>query len=891
MADRDERFWPEVERVYQAAVDLPDAARAAFLAEACAGDDILRREVEILLDVARDAEDFLERPALAEVAAGLAEARGGFVGHRLGGYEIAALLGAGGMGEVYRARDVRLGREVAIKVLDPSIASDPAYRLRFEEEARAASALNHPNIVTIYGVGEEEGAAFIAMELVDGGTLRDRMSAGVMPVPESIDLAAQLASALAAAHDQGVVHRDLKPENVMVTAAGHAKILDFGIARRLGRRAATADVLTGADAVGRDATAVTETGTIVGTVGYMSPEQAAGRPATAASDQFSFGAILYELLSGRRAFQRGSKVETLADIMHAEPEPLDRLNPAVPPALRRVLDRCLAKRPEDRFARTRDLEVVLRRLADCETARGVMRLTRRRLLWLGGATAAAAAAGLATWRLWPPPTLAVLPFANVSGSDEVDYLSIGITENLIWRLRHLPLAVRPFSLVSNFVGASIDPRAVGRQLGVGQILTGAIDLRGGRLLVSAELLDVGSGASLWKTTFDRAAIDIFAMWDQVATAVVDDGLHLRLTWDERLQLISRPTNSAEAYDLFLRARPFQMSGSEADYLAARDLLQRAVARDSKFAEAWVALAGTYWTAALDNFTRPSEAWPEVERSLTKAAAVNPQLPDLRFGRAIKAFFADWAWSAAEREWSAASGLPERDIQPELLLTCALGRWAMGDAAGALAIVRQARHIDPLSPIFILTEASYLYHLELWDEAARLYAAVTTTHPDAAAAYFGLAEVRRAQGRFDEAVAARVRGHELEGDDADEMMGEVMATARGEDGYRRLERSALTCLELPRLERRLDSGGYVSPLDFARAHARLGNRDQALRHLAQALADRVPALVFLNVDRAWDGVRDDSAFQVLLARVGLPAPAARPAYGSVRNTLEHLWRQV
>jgi serine/threonine-protein kinase len=316
-----------------------------------------------------------------------------------------------------------------------------------------------------------------------------------------------------------------------------------------------------------------------------------------------------------------------------------------------------------------------------------------------------------------------------------------------------------------------------------------------------------------------------------------------------------------------------MSQSAAEYLDARAWLQTAVAADPKFAEAWVALAGTYWTGALDNFIRPTEAWPEVDRSLAAATAVSPSLPDLHFGRAIKAFYGDRSWSAARREWQVASQLPDQDIQPELLLTYAMSRWAVGDAGDALKIARRARAIDPLSPIFAVTEATYLAELGRWDEAAAIYTAVISAQPDAADARFGLAEVRRAQGRFDEAVDARVQGHRLSHHDDDDEMSATMAAARGAEGYRQLEVATVTRIELPTLEAQVQAGNYASPLDFARAYAQLGDADRAFAQLSDAFEQRAPGLVFLNVDHAWNAVRSVPAFREFVARVGLPSARA------------------
>jgi len=841
VTDLQQDRWRQIERLYNEALDRDATEREAFLADACGDDEMLRQEVRSLLDYERAADQFLERPALAEAAQTLVRnARPPLTGRRISEYDVVALVGAGGMGEVYRARDRRLGRDVALKALEPSVAADPEYRRRFEHEAQSASALNHPNIVTIYSVGEEDDVTFITMELVEGETLR-QLTAAPMPLRTVLDISVQLASALSAAHAIGVVHRDLKPENIMVTPGGLVKVLDFGIAWRDG--------------------APDESGTTVGTVGYMSPEQVLGQPAGPASDQFAFGAILYEILTGRHPFQRESRTETLMAIVDAEPGPL---GPRVPASLRPIVARCLSKQPEARYPSARDLYTALLRVRD-ELSHW---LTRRQVLWIGATAATATIAGGATWMFWPPHTLAVLPFANTARNESVEYLCLGLTQSLIGRMNHLPLAVKSFSLVSNFAKSPSDARTIGRQLGVENVVTGSVVADAGHLVVTAELIDVATGASLWKNRYDFLTASIFKLWDELATAIVDDGLHLRLTRDERRELLSRPTDSVEAFDLFLQARRFQYGITEDDYIAARPLLEAAVEKDEHFAEAWVELAANYWNSVLENYMPPADGWPQVDRCLGQATAVNPSLPDLSFGRATKIFFSDWNWTGADRAWRIAESAPDRDIQPGHFLTEAIARWALGDVRQALRLVRRARLIDPISPMVVLHEASYLQYAGLAEEAVERCLSVINTHPDLSTAYFTLAEVRRAQGRFDEAIAARRQAHSLRGDSDDEL-DTALSGAVGKEGYLRIESTAVRRLELRTLQRR-SRNAYASPIDFARAYAQLDEADRAFEYLGQALTERSPGLVFLNVDRAWDSIRADPRFGTAVRQVGLPS---------------------
>jgi serine/threonine protein kinase len=427
MSDAD-RFR-DVERMWTAALAIDEEGRAAFLEQACAGDDWLRHEVASLLSHDESSAQFLEQPAVYEVAAMDASDRESLVGHEIDGYRITAVLGVGGMGDVYRAVDVTLGREVALKVLSRALMTHTADTQRFEAEARAASALNHPNIVTIYGVGRIGDIAYIAMELVRGRTLR--ALAEPSAVARTIDYAVQLADALSAAHAAGIIHRDLKPENVMVTDEGLVKVLDFGIAKRI----AETDLWSGVIAA-EPARYLTEAGTIVGTAEYMSPEQAMGRELDHRSDQFSFGAILYELLTVRRAFERATREETIAAVVNDQPAALGPAASSAIAALQRVVERCLSKDPLARYASTRELAAELRAIRDTSTS--VPALTRRRAIALGVAAAVTGIAGAASWRLWTSgpsvSKLAVLPFANPAGDDNIAYLCDGIAESLIRRL-------------------------------------------------------------------------------------------------------------------------------------------------------------------------------------------------------------------------------------------------------------------------------------------------------------------------------------------------------------------------------------------------------------------------------------------------------------------------
>jgi len=865
--------WQRVEALYHAALEREPAERADFLARSCGSDDALRSEVESLLRYDGAAGDFLERPALEDEANGLAREPGTILGERdVDGYAILSLLGAGGMGEVYRARDLALGREVALKVLRRSAAASDASLRRFEEEARLASALNHPNIVTIYGVGAKDDVAYIAMELVRGRTLRDALSSGPLPLDRAVSLAVQLADALAAAHAAGIVHRDLKPENLMLTEDGRLKVLDFGIAKLQG-----SPEEPGAALPPRPRSA-TQTGAIFGTIGYMSPEQAAGLPAEPASDQFSFGAILFEILSGRRAFERDTPAATIDAIRHDDPAPL--VLPEGASALRAVIARCLAKAPRDRFPETRDLAARLREVAaGFERRAAAPAPNRRRWLWLGAAAAIAAAVGLATWRAGPRDTgirsIAVLPFQKVAGGAEAESLADGLTRGVTRGISRLSsLAVRPRSAALHFRGADADPADAARKLGVDAVVTGTLSQEGGRASAAAALVDARTGVRLWSRSYDLPVTDALSVQNEIARDLVTEGIRLPLSREDRRELARRPTDDAIAYDLYLRSVRLCERGTEADYLEARALLQQAVARDPNFALAYVALATTHSVMTVDGYESPAQALPEITRNVRRALDADQDLPDAHSEAAVALFYFQWDWKGSEAEWRQALASRGGGFVPDFLAAYALQQWALGKPREALALVRRARELDPLGLEPRLREADFLLHAGSLDEAAAQYESVVrtadTADPEAASAaanaWLGLAEVRSRQGRFDDAIAARRSADEASGDDA---FADLYATAHGEAGYRDLERRSAR-LQLDALRQRTAAGGYASPLDFARVYARLGDRERAFESLDAALAERSPGLAFLSVDPAWDGVRADPRFAAAVRRVGLPA---------------------
>lgn len=875
--------WKEIDRLYHLALERDKSQRASFLAQACAGDDALRGEVQSLVDYDERAERFLEVPALDVAAQAMVDdgegARAALpAGMQFGYYRIESLLGEGGMGTAYRARDVKLEREAALKVLGREVAGDPDYLRRFEAEARLASNLNHPNIVTIYGVGEENGVAYMAMELVRGHTLAELLAQERLPVARALNLAVQVAEALAAAHTGGVVHRDLKPANIMVTAEDRVKVLDFGLAKR--------QVIRGfGPEEDRTETVLTEAGAIIGTIGYMSPEQACGKSVGHTADQFSFGAILYEMLTGQRAFRQSTKVETLTSILRDEPPPVQNLNPEAPLALCHVVERCLAKSPADRYPETRELAAELREIweerrpASTPTvARAAIRQTsepareprptRRQALRLGAIASGAALAGAAVWRFWPGSSeirlLAVLPFENAAKDKETEFLCDGLTDSLIRQIAGLPaLLVRPRNSVASFKGKVVDPQAAGQQLRVDAIVTGSIVRLGGTVSIRVDLVNVKTGGVLWSGRYDRQERDLLAIQDEIASSIVDEGIRLKLSGADRRRLTRHTTNSPEANELYMRALSHVDKETEDDYLTARELLLQAVEKDKRFALAYSLLAQNYGIMTTDGYSRPAESWPLVRTYAQQALLLEPELLEPHFELGGEALSNQWNWKAAEQEFE----LGWRPAQGSISMAYPMERWAVGRPDDALRLIRRARAIDPVSVGWRVKEADMLLQMGQAESAGNVYDAIIHDAPEDARAYFGLAEVRQAQTNFDGALDQVRLAYKAEGEQ-DETFLKTLRSARGEKGYREIQRMEAQ-LELNGLADGAAANRYVSPLDFARAHARLGHKEQAFGYLDSAFSDHSPGLVFLKVDHAWDPIRGDVQFERAVKKVGLP----------------------
>ena len=548
-------------------------------------------------------------------------------GTRLGPYEVVSPLGAGGMGEVYRARDTRLGRHVAVKVLPESVTSDKDRLRRFEQEARAASALNHPNILTIHDVGTEAAAPYVVFELLEGETLRDRMTRGALPPPRALEIAVQIARGLAAAHARGIVHRDLKPENVFVTRDGAVKILDFGLAKL---RPASGDALgSGALTISS-----TEPGVILGTIGYMSPEQVRGQDTDHRSDIFALGAVLYEMLSGRRAFLGESAIETMTAILREEPPELPAVASGLPSGVEKVLRRCLAKDAAERMQDARDLAFVLEAMG-------------------GAPPAAPQDAEPAGDR---KKSVAILPFKDLARNPENAHLGVGLADATITELALVQsLIVRPTAAVLKYEDAAVDPQQAGRELGVDAVADGSFQRSGSRLRVTVQLVATAGGKSLWGAKIDTTMDDLFRMQDEVSRRIAE-ALEIELSPGDERRIAKAPRPGGRAYELYLKARYLLLSDTNlGDLNAAIEVLEQAREADPGLCRraSW-RLADAY--ARMGFSFDPDGDWYDRAQALcAEALALDPEMPE---GTTSEAGFSGiprsgFAHGAALREFLAA----------------------------------------------------------------------------------------------------------------------------------------------------------------------------------------------------------------------------------------------
>ena len=792
------------------------------------------------------------------------------IGQTISHYRILEKLGQGGMGVVYLAEDSRLGRTVALKFLSEELSRDPRAVERFQREARAASALNHPHICAVYDVGEHAGQHFMAMELLEGTSLHQLITGVALPTDRVLDLGIELVDALEAAHAKGIIHRDIKPANIFVTDRGRAKLLDFGLARPpLDRQAITA---------GPTQEPLTDPGAVMGTLAYMSPEQIRGEELDARTDLFSLGAVLYEMTTGRQAFA-GSTPGTIHEaILNRIPIPVGRVNPESPSRLEEVINKALEKDRKLRYQHASELRADLQRLKrDSDSGSlasrreeaplaGTSGWRRKWPLIAGGAIAVVAllAAGMQFSRLGSAKgeainSVAVLPFVNSSGDADGDYLSDGITESLIANLSQVrSLRVTARSTVFRYKGKETDPQKIGQDLRVGAVLSGRLMQRDGMLVVRTELMDVANGTQLWGGQYNRKVADVFALQDELSKEI-SDRLRLRLTSDEKQRLTKRYTENAEAYQLYLKGLFYWNKLSPDAVTKSVDYFNRAVEADPAYALAYAGLATSHNLMSFLNVVPPRSAMPKAKAAAARALEIDSSLAEAHLALAYASFTYDWDWLAAVSHFDRAIALNREAVLSHSYYAFYLT--VGGRFEEAIGAARRMVERDPVSASLSHVLAVQLVLSRHFDEAIEECRRTIELDPTFAVAYDVLGGTLAAKGLFSEALPQMEKAVAL-------TRGAAIPTAnlgyvRARLGQRDEARQILQQLAESAKER------YTPALAFAVVHVGLGEKDQALSWLEKAYEERFNRLAYLRREPVWDPLRADPRFTDLLRRINLP----------------------
>ena len=898
--------WENLKEIFHAAVALPTNERAAFLDGACSGNEPLRQAVESLIRSHEETGNFVDAPAFQAAAEMVVGGVRLHSGQAVGHYQILLLLAEGGMGRVYLAEDTKLHRKVSLKFLSSNLTNDRERLRRFEQEARAVSALNHPNILTIHEIGEADGHPFIATEFIEGKTLRERLRSGV-DLDDAIEIAIQVASALVAAHRVNIVHRDIKPENIMIRKEdGLLKVLDFGLAKISARGSSDGP------ADSKVATAImanTAPGVVIGTVAYMSPEQARGDTIDERTDIWSLGVVLYEMVAGCSPFMAGTSNEIVSGILSKAPAaPLARFAHDIPARLEEIVAKALTKDRDGRYQTSKDFLIDLKRLKQSletkalrepDTSSGrlkssasvpsnpatVTRLTHTQATSSAeyvfnqikthkrGVLATVAllllivsSALIYAWRIrraaGPAETaigsIAVLPLVNVNADPEMEYLSDGITDNIIERLSQLPnLRVMSHTAVFHYKGRETDIPAIGRELGVEAVLTGRLSKRNDAFTINLELVNARDKSHIWGEQYDRKLSDLLIVQREIPLDV-SDKLRLRLSGESKERLARSYTTNSDAYQLYLKGRHSWEKWTEQGARQAVQFFEEAITKDPNYALAYAGLADAYlFGTGVGPELPQKEAHRRARDAATKAISLDFQLGETHGALAQVLLYDDWDFVGAERELKRALELKpsyaEGHHQYSHLLLL------LGRNNESLIESKKFLELDPVSesPIGHLGY-HYLYSRQ-YDDAIRQFQRDIQLYPDSPQ-YIKLGNAFFEKGMYAEAVDAFLIGFAKEGLGKDEIS--QLKQAFAQSGSKGFLSKLLEILK-----------GYpptgTTEVNIAGIYARLGERDQAFTWLEKAYAERADEILRLKEELDFDNIRSDPRYADMLRRIGLP----------------------
>ncbi|HKR60720.1 MAG TPA: protein kinase [Pyrinomonadaceae bacterium] len=908
--------YERLTELFHAALEIAPTERQIFLDHVSESDAELRSELEALLVAEASA---LTRKPPNDIAAGYLARMGDcsatrplLTPHtRLDHYEICSLLGKGGMGEVYLAEDILLHRKVALKILPVEVAANQDRMRRFEQEAQAAAALNHPNIAHIYEMGKSENTNFIAIEHIDGDTLRDKIHREKAPLPELLQYLTQVAEGLSKAHAAGIVHRDLKPDNIMITRDDYAKILDFGLAKLVDPQRPEDSSGT---APGEAETAVMAkhslAGTVMGTAGYMSPEQAEGKvnEIDHRSDIFSFGCILFEAVTGRKPFVDESVVKSLHKVVPAAPLIKD-LNPSVPSDLQRIVSRCLATDREERYQTIKEVALELKELLhEFEVIAGagtagvpsrnnetrnqssastsgqmraaatesasvasragsaayvLTRISHNAVLALMALLVLTAAVAYFAYTRYAHGddsgsirSIAVLPLVNATGDPDSEYLSDGITDGLISKLSQLPnLKVMSRNSVFHYKGKATNARAVGPELDVQAVLTGRLVRSGDGLAISVELVNASDNSHIWGAQYDRDLSDLMALPGDISQAVTD-GLRLKLSGEEKQRLAKSQTNNFEAYQAYLKGMYHTASFAPGGFEKAIEYFDRAIAIEPNYVQAYAGLANAYAELPFTDVP-PQPAMLKARSAAKRALELDDTLAEAHRSLSIINLNYDWDWPAAEREcWRAIELNPGDALNHQY---CGWFLGLMGRFDESLVALHRAEILDPLSPNINFAIGINYYWSGQYDRAIEECRKATELNPNVGGLIrLCLGEAYLKQRKYPEAIAEIQKAGQF-----GVMQAATLGYAYAASGNRTKAEKVLGQLQM------LGTQQYVPPFTSALIYAGLGDKDQAFAWLEKAYTERSVWMPSLKVDPKFDSLRSDPHFAELVRRVGLP----------------------